>query len=221
LKITGLIKEYFQTKDNCRRGLLKYLAEAVSLLPKINNPKILDIGCGTGIPTIWFTENYGGIITAIDTDERALEWLNAKIIDKKIENQITTINLSFFNLKTEPDYFDIILAEGFLNIIGFEQGFVKVIRMIKSGGYFVIHDEYNDHEMKCDFIRKNYCDLVGTVFLDESAWWNNYYKQLEAEIASREINQLKDLFKSELKEIELYRKDPSPFRSIYYVVRRQ
>ena len=75
--------------------------------------------------------------------------------------------------------------------------------------------------MKCDFIRENYCDLVGTIYLDESVWWNDYYKQLEAEIASREINQLKDVFKSELKEIELYRKDPSPFRSIYYVVRRQ
>ena len=213
--------EYYQIKDNCRKGLLKYMAKAVSLLPKINNPEILDIGCRTGVPTIWLAENYGGIVTAIDTDNSALEWLQKKIISKKLGKKITTINVSFFDLKTEPCYFDMILAEGFLNIIGFEQGFVKVASMLKEGGYFVIHDEYKDHEMKCDFIRKNYCKLVDTVFLDESVWWDDYYKQLEAEINSLNIKQIKYLFKSELKEIELYKRDPSPFKSIYYIVKRQ
>ena len=216
-----MLKEYHQIKDNCRTGLLKYLAEAVSLLPKVNNPRILDIGCGTGVPTIWLSENFGGIITAIDTDGNALEYLHAKIIDKKLENQITTCNISFFDLKTEPHSFDIILAEGFLNIIGFKEGLFGMMALLKERGYFVIHDEYKDHEKKCDFIRKNHCDIVGTVFLDESIWWNDYYKQLEEGFGSLDVIQRKDLFKAELNEIELYKKDPSPFRSIYYVVRRQ
>ena len=216
-----MTKEYYQIKDTCREGLLKYLAEAVSLLPKIRNPKILDIGCGTGVPTLWIAENYGGIITAIDTDEHALEWLQMKLADKKLENHVNALNISFFNLNTEPDYFDIILAEGFLNIIGFKQGFAKVIRMIKKGGYFLIHDEYKNHEMKCDFMREKHCDIVGTVFLDESVWRNDYCRQLEAKIASLDTEQITDLFKAEMKEIELYHKDPSPFRSIYYVLRRQ
>ncbi len=215
-----MTKEYYQIKDKCREGLLKYLAEAVSLLPKISNPKILDIGCGTGVPTLWIAENYGGVITAIDTDKRALEWLQMKLADKKLENHVNPLNISFFDLKTESDYFDIILAEGFLNIIGFRQGFVKVIRMIRKGGYFLIHDEYKDHEMKCDFILKNGCDLVGTLFLDEIVWWNDYYRQLEAEINSIVIKQAKAAFKAELKEIAFYRKDPSQFRSIYYIIRR-
>jgi cyclopropane fatty-acyl-phospholipid synthase-like methyltransferase len=215
------LKEYYQIKDNCRAGLLKYLAEVVSLLPEANNPRILDIGCGTGVPTIWLSENYGGIITAIDTDGNALEYLHAKIIDKKLENQITTCNISFFDLKTEPHSFDIILAEGFLNIVGFKEGFVGVMAFLKEGGYFVIHDEYKDHEMKCDFIRANDCDLAGTLFLDESVWWNDYYKQLEEGIESLDVIQKKELFKAELNEIELYKKDPSLFRSIYYFVRRQ
>jgi len=117
-------------KDKCGVGLLKHLAEAVSLLPKINNPKILDIGCGTGVPTLWLTENYGGIITAIDTDKHALEWLQMKSADKKLENYVNPLNISFFGLKTESDYFDIILAEGFLNIIGFEWFKGITIRMI-------------------------------------------------------------------------------------------
>jgi cyclopropane fatty-acyl-phospholipid synthase-like methyltransferase len=214
-------EEYYQIKDKCRAGLLKYLAKAVSLLPKADNPRILDIGCGTGVPTVWLAENYDGIITAIDTDKGAVEWLNAKLIDKKLENKITPINISFFDLPSESCYYYLILAEGFLNIIGFEQGFYQVISMIKEGGYFLIHDEYKDHEKKCEFIRNNYCDLVGTIFMDESVWWDDYYKQLEAEINSLNIKQIKLLFKSELNEIELFKKDPSPFKSIYYIIERQ
>jgi len=65
------LKEYYKIKDNCRAGLLKYLSQAVTLLPKINDPKVLDIWCGTGVPTIWLAENYGGAITANDTDQAA------------------------------------------------------------------------------------------------------------------------------------------------------
>jgi hypothetical protein len=62
---------------------------------------------------------------------------------------------------------------------------------------------------------------MGTVFLDQKVWWNNYYKQLEEGIESLDIVQKKDLFKTELNEIELYKKEPSSFRSIYYFARRQ
>lgn len=211
---------YYQIKDNCRNGLSKYMAKTVSLLSEINNPKILDIGCGTGVTTIWLAENYGGIITAIDTDESALKWLNAKISAKNLKNQINTINISFFDLNTEPCYFDIVLAEGFLNIIGFENGFVKVIDIIKEGGYFIIHDEFKDHWKKCDFIRNNYCDLIDTIFLDETVWWKDFYKQLEAQINTLNVKQREYLFPSELKEIQLYKKDRLPFRSIYYIVKK-
>ena len=215
------MKDYHEIKDNCRTGLLKYLAEAFTLVPKIIDPVILDIGCGTGVPTIWVAENYGGQITAVDTDHAALEWLRAKIIAKKLENQITTVNQSFFDLAKEASRFDIVIAEGFLNVIGFEKGFPEVIRMINKGGYFVIHDEYKDHEMKCDFIRKNHCELAGTVFLDERVWWNDYYSHLEAAINSVEIRQRGELFRSDLKEIEYYWLDATPFRSIYYIVKRK
>lgn len=216
-----MTSKYYQIKDKCRSGLLEYLAEAVSLLPKINNPKILDIGCGTGIPTIWLAENYGGTITAVDTDNGALRWLRTKIIDKKLEDQITTINISFFDLVAKPYSFDIIIAAGFLNVIGFEIGYVKVLEMIKKGGYFIIHDEFKDHEMKCEFIRKNQCDLIGTLFLDESIWWMNYYRQLEEEVNSLNVSRIKHLFASEMKEIKMFKSDPSLFKSMYYIVKRQ
>ena len=214
-----MLKEYYQIKDKCRAGLLNYLAEAVSLLPEANNPRILDIGCGTGIPTIWLAEKYGGTITAIDTDNDALNWLKEKIIKKGLINQITVKSISFYDLKQKSCFFDIILAEGFLNVIGFEVGFVKLIGMLKEGGYFIIHDEFKNHKMKCEFIKTQKCELIGTVFMDESIWWNHYYRQLEEEISTLTISQINYQFEPEMKEIELYKLDPTPFQSIYYIIK--
>ena len=219
--IASMTSEYYKIKDSARKGFLKYLEKVFSNVPGKENPKILDIGCGTGVPTIWLAENYGGTLTAIDTDNNALDWLKAKIIEKGLEDQITVMHVSFFDFKAEPCSFDLVLAEGFLNVVGFERGFVRVIEMITKGGYFVIHDEYRDHEAKCEFMRQQGCALIGSLLLDEKVWWNDYYGPLEREISSSEIHHRENVFKSDLKEIELYKLDPSPFRSVYYIVDKQ
>ena len=212
--------EYFIIKDNCRRGLIKYLEKAFSVLPEFPNPKILDIGCGTGVPTLWLADKYSGSITAIDTDSSSLDWLQTKANSKNLSERLTTVNISFFNFKTDPNNFDIILAEGFLNVVGFEIGFRKVIKLLKRNGYLIIHDEFKDHEKKLEFIQNNNCMIVDSYYLDENIWWNDYYKMLENEITNEDNSKILNLFKSDIKEIEYYKSDPSPFRSIYYIIKK-
>jgi cyclopropane fatty-acyl-phospholipid synthase-like methyltransferase len=213
--------EYYQVKDRCRQGLIKYLSEAVSVIPGAGLPEMLDIGCGAGVPTIFLAEKLDGSLTAVDTDKNALEWLGRKIQNKNLQERISVVNISFFDLKSAPDTFDLVLAEGFLNVVGFNDGFLQVVRILKPGGYFIIHDENRDHEEKCRFIAMNNCELAGSIFLDEKVWWNNYYSQLEVEINSLQNTQSRELFRSELQEIAYYKQDPSPFRSVYYIVRKK
>ena len=68
-------KEYFEIKDNCRKGLLKYLTKAISI---IENPRILDVGCGSGVPTLMIAEKFNGKITAVDTDTKSIDILRAR-----------------------------------------------------------------------------------------------------------------------------------------------
>ena len=212
--------EYFRIRDHCRKGLLKYLAKAFSIVPELERPAILDIGCGTGVPTLWLAENCTGTITAVDIDRESIEWLRKKISVRKFENRINALNLSFSDVGSAFAPFDIILAEGFLNVVGFGKGFPKLIGMLKKGGHFIVHDEYRDHERKCDFIRKQGCELLHSFVLDEKVWWRDYYKLLETEINAVKIKGIRDLFKNDRKEIELYKRDPVPFRSAYYIVKK-
>lgn len=214
-------EKYFRIKDFCRKNLIRYLEEAFCKIPPVENPHILDIGCGTGVPTLWLAENTDGNITAVDPDKYALEWLKCKIRDKNLSERITVLNLSFFDYKPSPESFDIIIAEGFLNVVGFEMGFRRVTGLLRKGGFFVIHDEVRDHERKCEFIRECNCNLTHTLFLDEVVWWNDYYRLLESEINSPLNDGIKDLFKSDLDEIAYYRVNPAAFRSVYYIVQKQ
>jgi len=209
---------YYKIKDDCRAGLIRHLQNACLKIPKNQNADILDIGCGTGLPTLWFADNFPGTITAIDIDKDALAFLQKKIIERNLQSKIKTINLSFSEFKSEFDSFDIIVAEGFLNVIGFEKGFKGLIKILKKGGYLIIHDEYKNHDKKCDFIRKSNCKIITILYLDEITWWNDYYRQLEAEINKIKDKKLLDMFSSDIKEIENYKAASSLFRSMYYVV---
>ena len=213
-------KEYFEIKDNCRNGLINHLEKIFSIIPEIENPQILDIGCGTGVPTLWIAHNYSGAITAIDTDKDSLDFLQKKIYDNNLQDKVTALNTSFFDYKSNLGYFDIILSEGFLNVVGFERAYPKVIDILKRNRYFIIHDEFKDHEKKIDFIQDNNCKVVYTLYLDEYVWWNDYYKQLEFEINSVTSEETRNLFESDLKEIDYYKLDSSTFRSIYYIVEK-
>lgn len=212
--------EYFKIKDNCRAGLIKYLEKALSVIPKIDNPEILDIGCGTGVPTLWLADKYSGSITAIDTEVNSLDWLQKKAGNRYPAGRLKIFNISFFDLKSETESFDLILAEGFLNIVGFETGFPKVIKLLKRNRYLIIHDEFKEHDKKCEFIRDNNCRIIDSQYLDEDIWWNDYYRMLEIEINNPANNQIHSFFESDKKEIEYYKRDPSPFRSIYYIIEK-
>ena len=212
--------EYFNIRDRCRMGIVKYLEQVLNNLPEFNNPKILDIGCGSGVPTLWLAEKYTGTIKAIDTDKHLLDFLEHKIQRNNTSSRIETKNVSFFDLETDPEYYDLILAEGFLNVVGFEMGFKRVIAKIKKKGYFIIHDEYKDNDLKNAIVEKSDCKIVNNLFLDEIIWWRDFYGPLENEINETENAHLKNLFINEINEINQYKENPSPFKSIYYVVQK-
>ncbi len=213
-------KEYYEIKDKCRKGFLKYLEKAISIIPIIKNPQILDAGCGSGVPTLLIAEKYDGKITAIDPDKKSIAILRDKIKDFNLSNKVKLINSSLFDINDNSNQFDLIIAEGLLNVVGFNKGFLRIIELLKRKGFIIIHDELRYHNAKIEFIEKNDCKILDSFVLDEQIWWNDYYNCLEKEILSSSNKKFLKLFKSDLNEIESYKKDSSQYHSIYYVIER-
>lgn len=213
-------KEYFEIKDNCRKGLLKYLTRAISIIPAIESPLILDVGCGSGVPTLALAEKYNGLITAFDVDAKSINRLEEKVKELNLSDRFTIHNCSLFDMEFEENQFDIILAEGLLNVVGFEKGFSKIIKLLKWNRHIIIHDEFRNYTKKAEFIENNDCKILDSFKLDEHVWWNDYFKCLENEISSYKKKDFLEISKTDLYEIEMFKQDPSPFNSVYYVIEK-
>lgn len=211
------MNEYYKIKDDCRQRLIKHLANACAKLPGFNNFNILDIGCGSGVPTLWLSGNFSGNITALDADSNAIDYLQEKINERKLQNRIRTICSTFDEFKSETGCYDFILTEGFLNVVGFEVGFEKINNLLCKNGIIVIHDEYKDHSSKLEFFDKNKFKIIDILILNEDIWWNDYYKQLESEINEISDKEIIKMFKSDIEEIKLFKSKPTLFQSIYYI----
>jgi ubiquinone/menaquinone biosynthesis C-methylase UbiE len=220
MKGPGSAMNPLKIKDTCRGNLTSYLIQAISVLPRLNNPLILDMGCGSGVPTLILAQHFNSTIYAVDTDETALEYLEEKIAGLNLGDRIIVMHRSVYDLDFAAQHFDMIVAEGLLNMTGFDAGLSLADRFIKDDGYFIIHDEYAHPDEKEEIIRRSGYRLIHSFILDEQVWWKDYIQCLEKKLGSLDQKTRSVLFKNEMNEIRLYKEQPLSFRSIYYILKK-
>lgn len=191
----------------------------------MDKPRILDLGCGTGVPTLEMARLTEGKIIAVDTDKNCLEWLEEKIRRQKLQEKISVIRKSALQIDLPEKSFDIILAEGFFNVIGFENGLSRFTKFLKPNGYYMIHDDVRFMDSKQKIIETYKLQVVTSFLLDETVWWNEYCRCLQRNIEEFEkewgnrVNTTR-LFKQEKSELAMYRKNPEKWRSVYFVLKK-
>ncbi|MHA1320766.1 MAG: class I SAM-dependent methyltransferase, partial [Promethearchaeota archaeon] len=104
--------------DRFRKVFSKYTIKAFRKLPKIEKPRILDIGCGSGVPTMELAKLSDGEIIGIDIDQESLDILSRKIEQEGLTNRVKAIKCSLINIKFPDNSFDIIWAEGSITSLG-------------------------------------------------------------------------------------------------------
>ena len=165
-------------KDKVRKNYNKYTRRAYKILPQISNPCILDIGCGSGVPTMELAALSGGYVTGIDIDQIALDELNEKIERAGLYDRMKAINCSAADISFPNRSFDIIWAEGAIATIGFEKGLREWKRLIKPDGFLVIHDDIGDVEKKKRQISQYGYQLLDCFIIEGNEWWSGLYKPL-------------------------------------------
>jgi len=211
--------------DQLRETFLNYTRKAFEMLPKIDKPRILDIGCGSGIPTLELLRLSNGEIIGVDIDQSALYELNKRARKLGLSNRVKTINCSLFELKFPDESFDIIWAEGALAPIGFERALKEWGRLLKIKGFMVFHDDLQNKERKLKIIPNCGYVLLDHFQLPDDAWWIEYYKPLEKRIKDVRTKYEDDLkvievVKKYQNEINAYKKNPNAFRSIFYIIQK-
>ena len=211
--------------DCFRARLSKYTRRAFRILPELERPRILDVGCGSGVPTIELAKLSDGEIIGLDIDQPLLEKLNRKIEKEGFSNRVKAKKCSLFEIDFPDKSFDIIWAEGSIWIIGFEKGLKEWRRLLKPNGFLVVHDEIKTVSNKIEKIPKCGYKLVDHFSLPEDAHWTEYYRPLEIRIKELHIkyqNNLEtlEIIKKYQNEIDMVKRNPKDHSSAFFVMQK-
>ena len=211
--------------DHFRSAFIKYTREAFKMLPKIENPRILDIGCGSGVPTIELAKLTDGEVIGIDIDQKSLDRLREKIEKEGLSHRVKAIKCTLLDIRFPDNSFDIIWAEGTLTTLGVEKSLIEWNNLLKPNGFFVVHDE-----IKHFFDHRNRIDDCGYKFIEhfslpEEAWWKEYYQPLEVRLQelfkkySNDQAALKVLNRHQ-NEVDIVKASPKSFQSVFCIMQK-
>jgi SAM-dependent methyltransferase len=235
-------------KELLRESLCKYTRRAFQMLPKLDKPRILDIGCGSGGPTLELARLSQGEIIGIDIHQPSLDRLSRKIEQAGLSGRVKAVNCSMFNMDFADESFDIIWAEGSTFIIGFERALKEWRRFLKPKGFLVVHEmtwsrpdppqevynywkglaasgirtvpEYLEQIPACGY------DVIGYFALPEDAFWIEYYGPLERRIKELRAEYIDDpkalaILDKEQHEIDIAKKYHEWYGSAFFVMQKR
>ncbi len=238
--------ELYSDVQNNGIARLEFTRRAFHSLPEMKAPRILDIGCGQGVPTLELAKLSDGKIIGLDTNQEDLKLLSKKIVAAGLIQQVQIVNGSMLDLNFPDECFDLIWSEGSINIIGFEQGLKEWRRLIKPKGYLVVHEMTWLHPNPPKEIvdrwqpiypgirtAAEYASLIpeyGYILIDhfplpEDTWGRDYYGPLEVRISNlrnkyRTDRQAQELLDQEQAEVDLFKRHSSWYGSAFYLMRK-
>jgi len=246
----AVIKELrFQTKkDLLRKRLAKYTRKAFRMLPEMDKPRILDVGCGSGVPTMELARLSNGEIIGLDINQDLLDILAKKIEKAALSGRVKAVNCSMLKMDFPDESFDIIWAEGSTFIIGFERALKEWRRLLKHKRFLVTHEmtwsrlnppqqvynywkrlaasgirtvpEYLEQIPACGY------NVVGYFTLPEDTFWTEYYGPLEQRIQALRPKYINDsgaleVLGKEQQGIDLSKKHHQWYSSAFFVMQKR
>ena len=244
---------------------IKYLYELCEALPRsgpggnehtrrafnaishnLQQPLILDIGCGQGMQTIELAKISNGKIIALDNHQAFLDILMERAKKERVEKNIVSQNMSMLNMNFKEKTFDIIWSEGALYIMGFQNGLKKCRNLLKANGFMAVTEpvyttsnppnqviEYFDSEYpniknikkRIEIIKKEKFNLISNFTLPQSAWLDNYYLPMENELIKLNKKYLGNkealaMLDPMQKEIDFYKKFSKFFGYEFFIMQK-
>jgi SAM-dependent methyltransferase len=200
-------------RDRLRANLLPFTDRAFRMLGEADRGRILDVGCGTGIPTVRLVRLGARTVVGLDHHGAAIERMLRRAHAAGLSGRVAGCVASIDHVPFRDASFDTLWCEGALNVLGFRLSLRAWRPLLRPGGALVAHYEAgNVDSIFHDAEAEGFAPL-GHFDLPDSAWWDAYYGPV-SRLPPEEIDE--DL----REELQRFRLEPARFRSAFFLLRR-
>jgi len=210
--------------EQLREGFLKYTRKVFFMLPEMEKPKILDIGCGTGLPTLELAELSKGEITGIDINRTVLDKFKVKLEKKGLSDRIKVLNCSFYKNGLSENNFDLLWDEGVLHLLDTKKSVKECYRLLKQGGFLVLGETVKWLSSEVEKFTRFGFELKNRFLLPEESWWTEYFEPLEKKIKDLSVQYAGSRIITRLKryerQIKMVKKNPREFDCAFYILQK-
>jgi len=206
--------------DRFRENLLVYTTRAYDLLPGLDRPAVLDLGCGTGQVTLRLASLSNGTVAGVDRDVGALEVLEKKIEERGLSQRVRAVHCRIEEMPFAAASFDVVWGEGALGEIGFVRGLGLLRGYLKNGGFLVVHDDAGGSIDKIKAVPDAGFALRAYFYLSPDVWSSEYFHPLENALKTAvaaappyELGVLR-------RDLEGFKKNPQSCASAFFVLEK-
>ena len=245
--VTDIYRELGAGLSGASPARLSYTRKAFQMLPELDRPRILDVGCGQGGPTLELARLGGGQVIGLDIDSVALAELARRVEAERLSDRVQAVCCSMRQIGLLDGSFDVIWAEGSMHWLGFTDALEDWRRLIRARGFLVAHEmawlepdppgEIRDRWQAVNpgirtvpeymgQVSAHGYEVCGYFALPKDFWWIDYYaprqariRQLAARYASDRSAQA--VLAQEQRDVDLYRRYARWYGSAFLILQNR
>ena len=112
--------------------------------------KVLEMGCGAGFTSCRIAELYGSHVRGIDRSQNMIASAKRRAKEKKVDDLVDFNTGDVMNLEFDDGFFDVVIMESFLNILGepelIQKALEEISRVVRQGGRVVVNEMFADEK---------------------------------------------------------------------------
>jgi SAM-dependent methyltransferase len=240
--------EYIAALINLHRGRDRqgpgdsdFSRHILSHLPTLPlQPRIADLGCGSGTGALLLAQYYQSTVVAVDSAAVFIDELTARTKQLGLDRLIVPIQGDMAQLDRSVGVFDLLWSEGAIYHLGFEQGLKLWRPLLTDSGIAVISELswfidrppeaaiaywQNAYPMMGseaeNIVRANRSgfSVLSTHRLPSQAWWVNYYEPLRERMQQIEITPItRSVIDETEAEMQMFERFSDSYGYTFYIL---
>ena len=149
------------------------LARLLKLEPGL---RVLDLGCGAGVTSLYLARTYGVNVSAVD--ESLPDDLGPRAMAAGVGHLLTPVPADCRRLPFPDDHFDVIFSMNAFFYFGSDDAYpAYLLRFLKEGGELVIGSPCYREELSADTPEEFLLEYPACLAVHSPDWWRKHFTQ--------------------------------------------